>query len=284
MRRPAHRDLRARDDGAARIGHRAFDGGRGGLRGRGARPGPGGPRTPASRPTHGSLTRFGITLSSSSADHGRRPRCGCYVTSLVAQCQQNSNKRCAAPIACASVRRTSRRSDDFTAHGTPDRQAGHAGARAGLGHAARGALRADGAQPPAPAVDPGDPRQPGGSVFPVVARAGAALQRRRRDDRPHHPGPGLSALRRLRGRSPRALRPADHALHGGQGGVTGEAQRRRPRRTRPRSRQREPQRPQVDARHRSRRRSWRRRSTARGGSWWSAWISRRRWRGSWPTA
>ena len=30
---PAHRDLGARDDGAAGIGHRAFDGGRRGLRG-----------------------------------------------------------------------------------------------------------------------------------------------------------------------------------------------------------------------------------------------------------
>ena len=88
------------------------------------------------------------------------------------------------------------------------------GPRGGLGHAARGALRAHRAQPPSPAVDQGDPRQPEGSLFPVVARAGAALQRRCGHHRPHHPGPRLRALRRLRGRSARALRQADHALHG----------------------------------------------------------------------
>ena len=62
--------------------------------------------------------------------------------------------------------------------------------------------------------------------------------------------PWGTALRRLRRRSPRAFRQADHALHGGQGRIAGEAQRRRPRRERPRPRQREPQRPQVHARYR----------------------------------
>src|SRR5688572_5272682 len=55
--------------------------------------------------TRGSSS-LGITLSSFQANqHGNAAD---YVTSLVAQCQQSSNKRCTAAIACVSVRPYSR--------------------------------------------------------------------------------------------------------------------------------------------------------------------------------
>ncbi len=122
-RRAADRDLRARDDGAARIGHRAFDGGGRGLRGRRRRPAE--RARQRSRQHAAGISSLGITRSPHlRLITARRTRLA-YVTSLVAQCQQNSNKRCTTAIACASVRpRTGTVTMDCTAHDTSDREAG----------------------------------------------------------------------------------------------------------------------------------------------------------------